>query len=1109
MISSVCEVPVIGVRVLGPVEATVDGARADIGGLRQRCVLARLIAAQGRVVSADRLIEDLYSDEAPPRALAAVQSYVSHLRRALEPGRQAWAAAGVLVTSPPGYALRLDRAAVDAWEFEDQVHGTAGLDDAAAAHDRLSAALAQWRGAAFQEFGGLPWADLEASRLDELRLLATEQLAECALRLGHAAQTVAGLDRLTAEQPLREESWRLLALALYQSGRQGDALATLRRARAKLAAELGVDPGPGLRDLESDILAQAPHLSAPVPGARRVPVAAAPGPARTDPPASAEAYVGRDAELRRIDDAAREAAQARMQIVLVAGDAGAGKSALAGVVSRRLADEGWTVTMGRCPEHDGAPAGWPWAEALRRLARTIAPAEPEALASLLTDAPVQAADAAAARFRLHRAVSEYLENASGGAPLLIVLEDLHRADAETLAILTDISAGAAASRMLVLATYRAAEAPGHLSECLATLAVRAPARITLRGLDVAATGDLVRATCTHVVDSATARDIAERTGGNPFFIKETARLLDSEGVLAAASEVPAGVREVLQRRIARLPATAETVLRHASVLGTEADVGVLGEVAGVEDQVLLDAVEAGLLTGLVTEPAAGRIRFAHALVRDTFYEGLSRLRRSRLHARAAEAIERHSSGDVAALAHHFGEAGTDPGKEARYCGLAAAQAEQRFAYDEAARLWEQAIAAVDRADGTPVRDRLELVLRLVGALAPTEQVARARSFRREAVRAALPLADPVLLARVITAFDVPRAWYATEYGGSDGELIGTVEHALATLPAGQELLRCRLLTTLAFELDRAGSDRGYQVSAQAVQLARRLGDVDALGTAIYGRVWHTSGHDGLAERVSLGSELLGLPAKSVTTEALGHIILMAANVSAADFRAADLHADEAAGIAERHDLMLAAIPVGFYRALRKALSADVPAAEELYRRGAALMDRLGQWQHGAFVSVMGRFCVRTMVGQAGDMAGELERLQQVPVPTPAIAAPYALALAAAGRVPEARAVAARMPAALRHDHLWLLVTAIRALLAIAIDDAERARSCYRELLPYAARPAGTETGTMALWPTAQILGDLARYLAVDDARAHYRHALAIAERSGIVAWRDAATSRLE
>ena len=224
------------------------------GGARSRA--ARLIAERGLVVSADRLIEDLYADEVPPRALAAVQSYVSHLRRALEPGRAARAPAGVLVTSPPGYAVHLGHAAVDAWLFEEEVHQATAVDDPAIAHDRLSVALASWHGPAFHEFSGLPWADLEASRLAELRLLATERLADAGLRLGRAAQTVAGLNRLTAEHPLREEAWRLLALALYQSGRQGDALAALRRARARLAEELGVDPGPALRELEDSILAR-------------------------------------------------------------------------------------------------------------------------------------------------------------------------------------------------------------------------------------------------------------------------------------------------------------------------------------------------------------------------------------------------------------------------------------------------------------------------------------------------------------------------------------------------------------------------------------------------------------------------------------------------------------------------------------------------------------------------------------------------------------------------------------------------------------------------------------------------------------------------------------
>jgi DNA-binding SARP family transcriptional activator len=141
-------VAVIGIRVLGPLDVTVDGGPADAGGPRQRSVLARLIAGDGRVVPVDRLIEDLYEGEAPC-ALAAVQSYVSRLRRVLEPGRAARAAASILVTSPPGYAVHLYRDAVDAWQFEEHVRQAAGQDDPAAVHAGLTAALALWRGCAY------------------------------------------------------------------------------------------------------------------------------------------------------------------------------------------------------------------------------------------------------------------------------------------------------------------------------------------------------------------------------------------------------------------------------------------------------------------------------------------------------------------------------------------------------------------------------------------------------------------------------------------------------------------------------------------------------------------------------------------------------------------------------------------------------------------------------------------------------------------------------------------------------------------------------------------------------------------------------------------------
>jgi DNA-binding SARP family transcriptional activator len=1111
----------IAVRVFGALEVAVDGAPADLGGPRQRCVLARVTAEHGRAVPVDRLIEDVYASEAPPGALAAVQSYVSRLRDALEPGRTARTPARVLVTSPPGYALRLGRGEVDAWSFEEQVRHAAGLDDPAAVHDQLTTALASCRGDAFAEFAGLGWADLEASRLEELRLAAVERLAGADLRLGGASQVVADLSRLAAEHPLREEAWRLLALALYQCGRQGDALAALRRARAHLAEELGVDPGPALRTLEDDILAQAPHLSVPsgepwtrAPGplvaAASVSLAASdPGIAGT-PGASAaaapEPFVGRDAELALTLRAATEAAAGRMRIVLVTGDAGAGKTALADQVRRRLAAQGWVTVTGRCREDEGAPPGWPWAEALRQLPATV-PSQPESLRPLLAESPPSDGDAPAARFRLHRAITGYLDAVSATAPLLVVLDDLHRADGETLAILAGASADLTASRVLVLTTCRPGEAGEPLTDVLAALASREPARVALGGLDTAAAAELIRAICLRPVDEATTRLIAERTGGNPFFLKETARLVDSEGELAATTGVPAGVADVLARRIARLPASAQTILRQAAVIGTETSFDVLADVSGEADDLVVDAIEAGLLTGLITEPAAGRIRFAHALVRDTLYQGLSRLRRARLHARAAEAIERHDPAAVAALAHHFAEAGADPAVASRYYRLAAQQAEQRFGYREAARLWERAISCLDQAASADVRDRLELVLGVIGALANSGQPARARSWRQDAIRVARPLGDPVLLARVITASDVPALWSVHEYGVTDYELVEAVEHTLTRLPSDDPVLRCRLLTTLALEVDGTESERGYQASTEAVELARRLDDPIAAPMAMIGRYLQSYRHDGLDERFRLGAELLALPGKPVTTEALAHLMLMRANCGLARFDEADRHADQAEQIAARYDLpWIAASMLGFYRAMRAAL-ANHPDAAESYQRAAAEMNRLGMWQHGAALSLLGRFCLLAAQDKLAEIIPELEAIYNYPPWSGPAAEPYALSLAAAGRTAEARAAAGEARP-IRPDSFWLFMTGVRGMLATAIGDRDRAASAYRELQPYAARPAGADSGLLTLWPTALILGDLASDLGLPDADDHYRHALDVAAQANVEVWAEAARDRL-
>ncbi|MEU8119100.1 BTAD domain-containing putative transcriptional regulator [Spirillospora sp. NPDC049024] len=253
--------------VLGPVTAW-DGAGNAIAlkGPRHRAVLARLLIARGRVVPVSRIVDDLWIDP-PSDAVGAVRTFVAALRRVLEPGRPPRTPPRLLVTEGPGYALRAAPDAVDAWRFERVVASDRPPAELAEALDE---ALGWWRGPAYAEFADEPWARAEHSRLAELRLRAVERRAEARLAQGLAAEAVPDLDAHVAEHPWREDAWRLLALALYRTGRQGDALAVLHRARTLLVEQLGLDPSPALRRLEEDILRQADHLQPSRDAASRV-----------------------------------------------------------------------------------------------------------------------------------------------------------------------------------------------------------------------------------------------------------------------------------------------------------------------------------------------------------------------------------------------------------------------------------------------------------------------------------------------------------------------------------------------------------------------------------------------------------------------------------------------------------------------------------------------------------------------------------------------------------------------------------------------------------------------------------------------------------------------
>ncbi len=255
------------VRVLGPVEATNGTDSVDLGTRMHKAVLSLLVIGAGSVVSSDRLVDSLWGEDPPATATKALQVYVSGLRKALEPDRPPGAPSRVLVSRTHGYALGLPTDAIDAARFEKLVAEAQTLRDAGRTADActvLDRALGLWRGSAYEDLAFESFLQPEIARLHEMRATAAEARVDTMLTLGRHSEAVADGERMVADEPLREQRWRLLALALYRDGRQGEALRTLDRARRTLGEQLGLAPGPALRRLEQDILAQSPVLDLPL-----------------------------------------------------------------------------------------------------------------------------------------------------------------------------------------------------------------------------------------------------------------------------------------------------------------------------------------------------------------------------------------------------------------------------------------------------------------------------------------------------------------------------------------------------------------------------------------------------------------------------------------------------------------------------------------------------------------------------------------------------------------------------------------------------------------------------------------------------------------------------
>jgi len=1101
--------------LLGGLVVRDGGEAIDLGGPKQRAVLAVLLLEAGRSVPAGRLIELVWGDDPPARAESSLQAYVSNLRRALEPGRRPREEPRVLVTRPGGYAVDVDRAQVDVTRFEDlATRGHAQLapgtaSAAAAASTTLAEALALWAGPLLPELADEPWVVDAAARLGELRARVLEERFDAGLLLGEHAALVGPLTEAVAADPYREGLRSQLALALYRSGRQRDALGSLDEARAALA-EVGLEPSRSLRRLEQDLLDQADHLEAP---------SAAPAPAPAPitggrpvaPGRAARPFVGRDAELELLVDALGSVGTGGGRPVVISGEPGIGKTRLVEELTARAGDA--VVAWARCPESAAQAAYWPCVQIGRQLEEAgVVPAE--LVAGMLPDEDVLPDDPMADRLALHVSAAKLLASAS--RPLVVVIDDLQWADPASLRVVEFLAGELHRTGTLLVATVRpvGAEASTPLIDCLAELA-RAPGevRIDLSGLTSTAIERWL-AERDASSDGAVADLVHDRTGGNPFFVGEVVELLAAEGRLSdvgaagRGTTVPAAVHDVVRRRVGRLAPDTQRLLTAASVVGRTFDVDVLGAVAGLGPVEVLDVLDPALESGLVTEhDTPGRFQFAHALVADALTAELTAVRRARLHATTAGALLRlrgtELDEDVAALAHHAYEgAAAGIADDAYTWSVTAARlATTRLAHEDAAEHWLRAARSVEVARPLDVPARHEALVEAGLALLRVDAVAEAYVPLLEAMELALAAGDPALIVPPAAAMNIDGLWMAGEIAMSGVDVVGVLQRAVAALPDDERVGRALALGALAEsgywllapdELDRLSGD--------ALQIARQLDDPDLLARTLHKRIqalWRAATFEARRDAVE---ELLALAETTpddTDRQALAWYGAASISWEDGDVLLTAERVGRARGLAARTGTPALVTQLGFMEAAVLQARGEVQSADDLIEDAYELYRRTRRWAAEPFRA--GHRLLGLMEHDRLDEVVALAPLLMESVYGAVFGECVAYAFHELGASELAPAVTADQPVL---TDAWLFLGAATGAVhnRVSLGDMEVARALGAQLAPYAGRLAVVGTGPclgsvdMALARIAQADGD------EGAARAHLDASIDLLTRGGSVPW---------
>ena len=1107
------------IQVAGSVALEGPRGCADdraLGGRQGRLAFVRLVTDRDQPVAKENLADTLWPDRLPATWEPALRGIVSKVRAflasaGLDPESVSAVFGCYQLQLPPGTSVDVAQAIRAVSDAERAMAG-GDVREAAALAAQAQDVLA--RPVLPAESG--EWLERLRAELGAARLRALDVLAGAELALGRAADALRTAETAVALEPFRESAHRLVMAAHEAAGSRGEALRAYERCRRLLAEELGVRPAPETDAAYLALLGEEPEPSSALPDPAVV--------ASTTPTSlgvAATPLVGRIRELAALADAVAAVSRgAAPPLVLVSGEAGAGKTRLLTEAARMAAQHGMRTVYGRCDE-DLTIAYQPIIEVLTalvaatpidELAERLGPNGGE-LVRLVPDiarlvpnlAPPLESDPETERYRLHQAVIDWLATDSEPDGLMLVLDDLHWTEAASVQLLRAALVSGRWDRLVVVAAYRPGELDDDhpLVDLLGDVPRVGALRLELAGLDLQNVTKLVSEIAASVDVDQAAAAIHAGTNGNPLFVVELARHLTTEGA-HDPSRLPTTISDVIAHRLRRRPESTVQTLHLASVIGTEFGLDLLAGVSALDDDALIAALEDAVRARLVEETAVNRFHFSHAVVRDAIYQQLSASRRARIHASVATLLEVQRSDDVAALAHHFGTAGAagPAGKALAYMTAAGDLATARLAWDQAASVYREAVRLAEHDPGVSPRALNDLRVRLGEAMRDAGHEGW-RETLLDAAQSARDLGDDDTLVRAALA-NTRGFWSAV--GGVDEERLDILESAVAVAPSGTAA-QARLQMLLANErIYSSRRDERFALADAALATARALDDPELLVDVLTRHIPVLTTAPMLDTRLTELAELtsladtLGDPRR----QALAALWGWSANLDAGDLDHARWHLDRAVRLSRELEHPTLQWLAANFQAIEAGIRGELDVAEQRFIDAFALGQTAAEPDAAAWFGA-GLGFVRIAQGRLGELIGALVTYAEE---EPAVVAWRAAAALAHLQLGDADGAAGQLAlidvaelATRQHDVFWLISAGITAEVAAAIPRADQGslRTLYDALAPFAGQIAAANVS--AVGSVERYLGLLAG--AIDDERTaltHLEAAVSVHDRLGAAFW---------